>query len=148
MKLPRNAKIFRGQLDAAPIAGVLFLLLIFLFLSSRIVFTPGIHISLPEVEVDLPGTADPAVYVAIDRGGQIYFENQVTTFANLESQLRVALEAASHPSVTLVLLADKDLKLETVLQMKALAASSGFSKVILASRPRPVPVRSTPRTLP
>jgi hypothetical protein len=40
MKFPRNARIFRGQLDAAPFAAVLFLLVIFLMLGS-LVYTTG-----------------------------------------------------------------------------------------------------------
>ena len=40
MKFPRNARIFRGQLDAAPFAAVFFLLVIFMMLGS-LVYTPG-----------------------------------------------------------------------------------------------------------
>ena len=67
MKLPRNVKIFRGQLDAAPFASVAFLLLIFLVLQSKLVFTPGLllRIDAPEVPLDLPGTANPTVVVAV-----------------------------------------------------------------------------------
>ena len=46
MKFPRNARISRGHLDAAPFAGVLFCLLIFLLLAS-LVYTPGVLINLP-----------------------------------------------------------------------------------------------------
>ena len=46
MKFPRNARIFRGQLDAAPYAIVFSCLLLFLLLSS-LVYTPGVSIRLP-----------------------------------------------------------------------------------------------------
>lgn len=46
MRFPRNAKIFRGQMDAAPAAGVFFLLLAFLALQSRMAFTPGLRLDL------------------------------------------------------------------------------------------------------
>jgi len=36
MKFPRNARIFRGQLDAAPFAIVFFLLVLFLMLASLV----------------------------------------------------------------------------------------------------------------
>lgn len=71
MKFPRNAKIFRGQLDAAPFAGVLFLLVIFLALNSLLVFVPGVQIKLP-VGDSLPGAANPTLVVAADRNGQLY----------------------------------------------------------------------------
>jgi biopolymer transport protein ExbD len=45
MRFARHAKIFRGPLDAAPVAGVLLLLMMFMLLSS-LVYTPGVLVSL------------------------------------------------------------------------------------------------------
>ena len=44
MKFPRNARVFRGQLDAAPFASVLFLLVLFLLVQSSLVFVPGVRL--------------------------------------------------------------------------------------------------------
>ena len=46
MKLPRNTRIFRGQLDVAPVASIFFMTAILLFLYSSIVFTPGVRLDL------------------------------------------------------------------------------------------------------
>jgi biopolymer transport protein ExbD len=73
MKFPRNARIFRGQLDAAPFATVFFLLVIFLMLGS-LVYTPGVRLNLPTGE-NLPGTDRPSVAVAMDANGRLYYEN-------------------------------------------------------------------------
>ncbi|MFO1499545.1 MAG: hypothetical protein U1G07_14330 [Verrucomicrobiota bacterium] len=48
MRLPRNLKIFRGQLDVAPFAGVTFLLPLYRP-AIQLVFTPGIVLDLPRV---------------------------------------------------------------------------------------------------
>ena len=93
MRFPRANKIFRGQLDAAPFAGVFFLLVIFLLLSSSLVFTPGLPISLPDA-ANLPGTANPTLVVALDATGQIYFENQLTPENQLKVKLRLAAESS------------------------------------------------------
>ncbi|HEV7926667.1 MAG TPA: hypothetical protein VGR14_15010 [Verrucomicrobiae bacterium] len=45
MRFVRHAKIFRGPLDAAPVAGVLLLLMMFMLLSS-LVYTPGVLVDL------------------------------------------------------------------------------------------------------
>jgi biopolymer transport protein ExbD len=45
MRFARHAKIFRGPLDAAPVAGVLLLLMMFMLLSS-LVYTPGVLMEL------------------------------------------------------------------------------------------------------
>jgi biopolymer transport protein ExbD len=47
MRFARHAKIFRGPLDAAPLAGVAFLLILFLVLTS-LVYTPGALVRLAD----------------------------------------------------------------------------------------------------
>ena len=41
MKFPRNARILRSQLDAAPFAAVFFLLVIFMMLGSLVLYAGG-----------------------------------------------------------------------------------------------------------
>ena len=70
MRFPRNKQIFRGQLDVAAFAGMLFILLVFILLRSQLVFTPGVPIRLP-VEDELPGVIGPRlVVVSLDATGQ------------------------------------------------------------------------------
>jgi biopolymer transport protein ExbD len=97
MKFPRNARIFRGQLDVAPFATVLFLLLLFLFLASQ-VYTPGIRLQLPLAD-KLPGTDKPKVSVAIDANGRLYFENQVIDEPELKLRLHQAVTNAAEPLI-------------------------------------------------
>ena len=49
MKFPRNAKVFRGQLDVAAFAGVFFALCLMLVFRTLLVHSPGVEIQLPEV---------------------------------------------------------------------------------------------------
>ena len=74
MKFPRNARIFRGQLDAAPFAAVFFLMLMFLWLAA-LVYTPGVPLQLPIAD-GLPGTDKASVSVTIDAHGRLYYDNQ------------------------------------------------------------------------
>ena len=71
MKLPRNSKVFRGQLDVAPVVGVFFLLLIFLMLQNFITFIPGVPVRLPEA-ANLSGFRGPSMAVIVDRNGQFF----------------------------------------------------------------------------
>src|SRR5438105_1110307 len=105
MRFPRNTRIFRGQLDAAPFAGVFFLLLIFVLLNSALVFTPGVPIQLPEA-VNLPGTANRTLVVAVDETGQLYFENQIIGPERFKEKLQSAVSEAPQP-LTLVVQADR-----------------------------------------
>jgi biopolymer transport protein ExbD len=140
MRLPRNAKVFRGQLDAAPFAGVSFLILMFLVLHSKLVFTPSIRVDLPQVPVDLPGTTSPTVVVAIDRAGQIYFESQaVADLADLRNRLRSAVQNSGEP-LTLEVQADKSATFEITNPVLSLAAEAGFKEARFAVRPRLEPL--------
>src|SRR2546422_279024 len=96
MKFPRNARIFRGQLDASPFVGVLFLVAIFLLLNSSLVFTPGVAVKLPEA-TDLPGATNATVAVAIDQAGRFYFQNQVVSKDKLKLKLRETVRRTREP---------------------------------------------------
>jgi biopolymer transport protein ExbD len=141
MKLPRNVKIFRGQLDAAPFASVAFLLLIFLVLQSKLVFTPGLllRIDVPEVPVDLAGTVNPTVVVAVDRTGQIYCDSQATTLTNLRAHLKNVVRQAKEP-VTLEVQADKAASWETTAPLLSLAKEAGVREALIVTRPRLEPI--------
>jgi biopolymer transport protein ExbD len=133
VKFPRNAKIFRGQLDAAPFAAVLFLLVIFLLLNSALITIPGIRIQLPETPA-LPGAASPTVVVAVDSTGQIYYENQIVSEDRLRVRLKTAVRDAKQP-VTLGVEADKSVSVDTaVVRFRELARAAGIHEVLLATR--------------
>jgi biopolymer transport protein ExbD len=134
MRFPRHARIFRGQLDAAPFAGVFFLMLLFLLLHSSFVFIPGVPIQLPQT-VDLPGTVNPTVVVAIDRAGQLYFHNQVISIEDLRGKMQSAVANASDP-LTLVLQADQEVKYEVLVRLCLMARETGIKEALLATRPR------------
>ncbi len=134
MKFPRNAKIFRGQLEAAPFAGVFFLLVIFMLLNSNLVFRPGILIQLPEdSERPSPGIAGPVAVIVMDLNGRLYYESQMIQETDLTTRLKT--EAGLHPDLTLVIQADKAVSLGSWQRVARLANQAGVKKVLLASRP-------------
>jgi biopolymer transport protein ExbD len=145
MRLPRNAKVFRGQLDAAPFAGLTFLLLLFILLQSKLVFTPVIPIDLPQVPGDLPGTASPTVVLAVDRSGQIYYESQaVTSLADLRARLRTAVHDSPEP-LSLELQIDESATLKTTAPLLSLASELGVRHAWLVTRPKPQPIAKAGR---
>jgi biopolymer transport protein ExbD len=140
MRLPRNVKVFRGQLDAAPFAGMLFLLLLFLVLQSKLVFTPVIPLQLPEVPMNLTGTPEATVIVAVDRTGQIYYDNQpVASLTELSAKLRAAVRKSAEP-LSLELQVDDSATLKTTAPLLSLAAESGMRQAWLVARPKPEPL--------
>ena len=143
MRFPRHTKVFRGQLDAAPYAGVFFLLTLFILLNSSIVFTPGLPIRLPEA-TNVPGVTGPTLSIAVDDGSRIYFDNQVTNEERLRQRLRDAV--ASTPEVTLVIHADDKVNWATLARLMLLARDAGVKTAMPAMRPPVAPVPRAAQT--
>jgi biopolymer transport protein ExbD len=146
MKFPRNARILRGHLDAAPFAAVFFLLVIFMMLGS-LVYTPGarLELQLPQAN-GLPGTDKRPVWVAIDADGRLYYENQGIEENDLRRRLQAVVKKSAEP-MTLVVYADKAVSYEKCLRLAVLAREAGISEALLATLPRPYatpPPRSPP----
>lgn len=134
MKFPRNARIFRGQLDAAPFISVFFLLVIFVMLGKRL-YEPGIPIQLPAVgNLVLAGPEGPTISVAVTTNA-IYFDDRRISENDLSNQLVAAKQKYSEP-VTLILQVDKDVTEEKWTRLWALAPQIGITNVSHATLPR------------
>ena len=137
MKFPRNARIFRGQLDAAPFIAVFFLLVMFLMLGS-LLSTPGIHLQLQLPTADnLPGTDKPIVAVAVDSSGRWYYQNQAIDETRLRQRLSELVKQMPEPPV-LVVQADKSVTADMLVRLSVLARGVGITNGLLATLPRPI----------
>lgn len=137
MKFPRNARIFRGRLDAAPLASVLFLLVIFLLLTT-LVYTPGIRLQLPQAD-GLPGIEGPSVSVAIDATGRLYFRNQIVDETQLREHLQQAAKDSPEP-LAMVVQADRSVPYEQLVRLTVLARDAGIREALLETLPRPMDI--------
>ena len=140
MKFPRNARILRSQLDAAPLASVFFVLVIFTMLAS-LVYTPGVHVELPSTDVpaginDLPGTDKPTFRIALDANNRLFHANELITESELKVRLARAATNASVPPM-LVVQADKVVTLESWTRITLLARDAGIRESLLQTLPRP-----------
>ena len=133
MKFPRNARIFRGQLDATPFVSVFFLLVIFVMLRSRH-YIPGVRVELPSSgNLLVPSTDRPTVSVAVTTN-RIYFHNEAVLEADLAKGLREEAQKSSPPPI-LVLEADKNVSEEEVVHLAVIARNAGIPDLLLATRP-------------
>ena len=143
MKFPRNARVTKGSLEAAPWATVMFLLVIFVMLGG-LLYTPGVHVQLPATD-ELPGTDKPTVTVAVDAAGRLFFQNQlVTDEAALTNRLSEIIRAAPEKPA-LVVQADKSASYENLVRVMQLGRAVGFETTVLATLPRPVGKTISPK---
>jgi biopolymer transport protein ExbD len=136
MKFPRNAKILRSHFDVAPFAAVFFLLLILLMLGALIPIAglPMHPLQPPEAD-NLPGPDKPAVAMAVDADGNLYYGNQIVSEQVLRTDLRFATNTARAP-LTLIIHADKAVSYDTLAHLTLLARGFGITNVWLATLPR------------
>ena len=124
MKFPRRTELLCRPPDATPLAGVFFLLLFFLLLMS-----PGEAIHLPAGEFDTQPIG-PAVAVAMDAGGHLYFDNQLIGADALQERLR-----RRGAGLTVVLQADRALPYERITEIAGLIRAAGVHQILMATRP-------------
>ncbi len=93
MRFPRNAKIFRGQIDAAPFAGLFFMLLLMLLLYGNSIFIPGIRVQLrdqttPELEERT---------LTVETSGRVTYMGERYEVERFEERLRLQAQAGRLP---------------------------------------------------
>jgi biopolymer transport protein ExbD len=135
MKFPRNARITKGSLEAAPWAAVMFLLIIFIMLGG-LLYTPGVRVQLPEAG-ELPGTDRPTIRVAMDAAGGLYYQNQLVSDLTLVQELRKQTQQVTAEKPTLVIEADKQVSYDHLVHLTQLARKAGIEDALLATLPSP-----------
>ena len=135
MRFRRHCKPFRGRLDAAPWAGLFFILLIFFLLKTSFFFVPGVRIDLPQAD-RIAGVTNTTVTVMIDRDGRMFYNHQVVDSDTLKLRLADAVKTA-RPGLTLVVQADRRLDLQRLVELEQVAAGAGVKDILLAGRPLP-----------
>ena len=134
MRFPRNARVSKGSLEAAPWAAVVILIVMFVMLGS-LLYTPGVHVQLP-VAADLPGTDKPTLHVTMDSTGRLFFQNQIISELQLLQHLSNSI-AKLPEKPTLVLRVDKGATHGSDVHLLELARAAGIETVILATQPGP-----------
>jgi biopolymer transport protein ExbD len=108
------------------------------------------QVQLPTNDIiNLTGTDNPTVIVAVNFRGQCFFENRPVQEQELKTELRLRLQEASRASkkLTMVLWADKATENEVLMRLYQLAHDAGITEFLLAERPSPFaapPARSHP----
>lgn len=120
MKYPRNTRIFRGQLDVAPVACVFFMTAILLFLHSQLAFTPGVRLDLhPSTD-----TNRPSLY--IDSENIFHYAGSTMSAASFAKRVRADAAKNKLPS-TLVLQTELGVSTNSINVVRELAGEGLFS---------------------
>ena len=135
MKFPRTTRLFRGQFDLGPFLCVLFPLAFVGLFHGFLVLPRGSRLTLPSMDNPTAlGAGAPAFVVAVDHAERLYFENQLTTAAALETALAARAGRPGAPQ-TLLVQADQAVPYGKLTELAALAQRSGLRHVVFGSVP-------------
>ena len=142
MTFATHCKIARGRIDPAPMVDIVFLLLIFLVLSSPYVLVPGIGtVRLPTVKSPTTATFQGLV-VTVSSDNLIFFNSQRVTVDELSQLLRQSARESRNPELTIK--ADRTVSYGTVMKIKSIAFEAGISSINEATRSE-MPTAIAPR---
>lgn len=119
------------RIDISPLIDVVFLLLIFFAVSTTFLESTGLDLELPSADSSAaPESRDVTVWIG--EAGNLRFDGRDLQLADLETELKAALQQAERKFV--VIMADRNARLEQVVQVMDLARKSGAVGLTIASR--------------
>lgn len=132
VKIHSKLTIFHGRPDLTPLIDVLFLVLIFVMLSSSFVKISGITADLPEVVADRSQSVERFV-VSIDRHSNVYFRGHAIDWKGLKENLVDVSSATDHAMI--ILRSDSKAPFGIVAKVMALAEEAGLSVFVATVAP-------------
>jgi biopolymer transport protein ExbD len=130
VRYQRNVKIFRGGVDAAPFAGLFFVVVLFMMLFYSHVFFPGVPIKLDAVEIPPEMTARS---VKILNSGRIEFLGDSYDLTGLKQELQRRSQKGTLPRRVL-LESDLGVKETRVTEIENLIKDAGIGLKLPGTR--------------
>ncbi|MDP2941026.1 MAG: biopolymer transporter ExbD [Candidatus Omnitrophota bacterium] len=116
------------QIDIAPLINIVFLLLIFLMLTSNFLIQPGIKVNLPRA-VTSEAVRHESIEIVVTAENAVYLNGQAVT----TQELRPLLKLAAKRSQPILIKSDFRASLGRVVEIWDLARSSGISQINIAT---------------
>jgi len=116
------------QIDIAPLVNIVFLLLIFLMLSSNFITQPGLKVELPRA-VTSEAVKYEKIEILLTEGELVYLDGRQVTAEELKS----AFNKAAKNSQAVLIKADRRVSLDKASQLWDLARQSGITQINIAT---------------
>jgi biopolymer transport protein ExbD len=121
-------------ISIAPLIDIVFLLLIFIMVTSHFEVITGIDIRLPDITERESDQFPDTMIVAIDKTGDCYLKKEKVTLKDLYLRLKGSTE---RKKISLILQADRDVKHGHVVRIMDLAKKAGVASIIIAAQWEP-----------
>lgn len=134
MKIPLPVSRRRARIEIIPLIDIVFFLLAtFVMVSLSLVKNQGIAVNLPSSSTGASQDRSGYTVISITQRGEIYFDKQRVTEAQLTGRLR-ALKA-SNPDPKVFLNGDEQASLGTTVRVLDEARKQGITKISIQTAP-------------
>ncbi len=116
----------------ASLTDIVLQLLIFFLLSSSFVVTSGIKVQLPKAQTGESQT-DKQTVVTLTNAGKLYLNTEEITTGTLGQKLIALLD--KNPNQLIIVKADKDVSLQSTIEIVDIAKGVGAQRFMLATEP-------------
>ncbi len=124
----KRRKVF---INITSMIDVMFMLLVFLMISSTFLDQPGIKLELPSAESST--VVEQKDYVLfVDKAGKMYLNDKDIALDNLEARIKDALPKMKDSA--LILKADQDVTHGTVVRIMDIVRKGGVKKLIIGTK--------------
>ena len=135
MRLQTENKLLT-MFSVSSLTDIVLLLLIFFLLSSSFVVQPGLKVQLPRAEA-AETFDDKRVTVTLTDEGGLFVNAKQVTLKTLGQALSRAM--AQSTDQVIVIQADKDVSLQSTVQVMDIAKATGASRFLIATEPVQAP---------
>ncbi len=118
-----------AEINITPLTDIFLVLLIIFMVSSAAMVESGAKISLPEVESTSSATRE--ITVSVTPTQEIYVNNVLTAYEDIEGSLRELL--AANPEAPVVLEGDRQVLFGEAVQVLSLAQKAGATQIAIAA---------------
>lgn len=128
----RTRKRRKVLINITSLIDVMFMLMVFLMISTTFLEQQGIKLELPSAQT--AAALEEKDYVLfVDKESKMFLNDRQVGLANLEEKIKEALPAMKNQS--LVLKADQDVSHGVVVKVMDIAKRSGVKKLIIGTQP-------------
>ena len=122
-----------SDINMTPLVDVM-LVLVVIFIITAPLMTSAIKLDLPKTEAAKPAEAPKFVAIVLDKAGQIFLNDQVTSLTQLADSLAKSAQASKDTEVQLR--ADEAVPYGKVVEVMGVAQKAGLNRIGFIAEPK------------
>lgn len=128
----RHARLL-NLLDMAPIVDILLILAVTLFVCSGLIYRPGVYITLPTIQ-DPDAVRGDMTPLVLTETEEIYLEGDAEPTPKSQIAQRLKAFLSQDPEGTILLMADQNVKHQTIITLLETLREAGVKKIAYAGK--------------